>query len=116
MTWSSLRADTLVATPKSTLCDLSFGFPGIDWPFLQSVYGWSAFQYQAWARGKLTVEDETEQKVVLYTDHVIEFWVDDRPTFGGDFYAFRNAPLILHLSPGEHKIGRCSRYTISLIY
>lgn len=39
-------------------------------------------------------------------DHVIEFWIDDQSYFGGDLYAFRKAPLVLDLSPGEHKIGK----------
>ena len=107
VTWSSSQAGQLSITPHSATCALTVSFPDIDWPFLQSIYGWSALQYQAWARGKLIVEAETQQKVVLYTDHLIEFWVDDRPSFGGDFYAFRNAPLVLHLSPGEHRMGMC---------
>ena len=106
MTWSSLRADELRTVSTSTICDLTVSFPGIDWPFLQSVYGWAALQYQAWARGRLVVESEKPQKIVLHTDHVLEFWIDDRSYFGGDFYAFRNAPLVLDLFPGEHKIGK----------
>lgn len=42
--------------------------------------------------------------MVLYTDHVLEFWVDDERYFGGDFYAFRRAPLVLHLQPGEYRV------------
>ena len=37
-------------------------------------------------------------------DHVLEFWIDERPYFGGDFYAYRNAPLVLLLEPGHHRI------------
>ncbi|KAL8831473.1 MAG: hypothetical protein Q9191_000845 [Dirinaria sp. TL-2023a] len=40
----------------------------------------------------------------MYTDYVLEFWIDDKPHFGGDFYAHRNAPLVLHLDPGDHKL------------
>ena len=109
VTWSSSQADSneLDVLPHSATCGLTVSFPDIDWPFLQSIYGWSALQYQVWARGNLVVEAETQQTVVLYTDRLIEFWVDHRPSFGGDFYALRNAPLVLHLSPGEHKMGLC---------
>ena len=107
VTWSSSQANNLSITPRSATCGLTVSSQDIDWPFLQSIYGWSALQYQVWARGNLTVKAETQQKVVLYTDRLIEFWVDHRPSFGGDFYALRNAPLVLHLSPGEHRIGMC---------
>lgn len=41
---------------------------------------------------------------MLYTDNILEFWVDEERYFGGDFYSFRRAPLILQLDPGEHRI------------
>ena len=34
----------------------------------------------------------------------MEFWVNEKAYFGGDFYVYRNAPLVLHLKPGEHRI------------
>ncbi len=83
---------------------LTVGFPNIDWPFLQSVYGWAALQYQAWARGSLTVEADIPQEILLFTDNVLEFFVDGQHYFGGDFYAYRRAPLVLLLEPGAHKI------------
>jgi len=83
---------------------LTVGFDGLDWPFLQSIYGWAALQYQAWARGILVVEGNTPRSVVLYTENVLEFWVDSEPFFGGDLYAYRRAPLVLELKPGNHKI------------
>jgi predicted esterase len=42
--------------------------------------------------------------VFVYTDRVLEYAVDGTRHFGGDFYAFRKAPLVLHLSPGRHVI------------
>ena len=83
---------------------LSVDFPRVDWPFLQSVYGWAALQYQAWARGYLNIATDSPQSILLYTDHVLEFFVDDTHYFGGDFYAYRKAPLVLHLKPGIHKL------------
>lgn len=79
-------------------------FPKIDWVSLRSTYGWSVLQYQAWARGFLVIEDPVKQTLLLYTDNVLEFWLDDEPYFGGDFYTNRSAPLLLQLAPGHHKV------------
>jgi hypothetical protein len=61
-------------------------------------------QYQAWARGEIVVSATTDQTVNLYTDRIIEYAIDGVRYFGGDFYGFRKAPLVLHLSPGKHVI------------
>jgi hypothetical protein len=61
-------------------------------------------QYQAWARGNLVVGGNNTQHVILYTDAILEYWVDDVHYFGGDFFTFRKAPPVLHLAPGTHKI------------
>ncbi len=82
---------------------LTVNFPRVDWPFLLSVYGWAALQYQAWARGYLNIATDSPQSILLFTDHVLEFFVDGTHYFGGDFYAYRRAPLVLHLRPGIHK-------------
>ena len=94
------------ATTSSNLAhtNVVFRFPSVDWKFQQAVFGWAALQYQAWARGSIEVYAETEQTVALYTDQVLEFWIDGRPYFGGDFYGFRRAPVILHLDPGKHRL------------
>jgi len=52
----------------------------------------------------MTVEASSSQSILLYTDNVLEFWVNDKHFFGGDFYAYRSAPLVLHLEPGSHKL------------
>ena len=79
-------------------------FPEVDWRFLQSVYGWAALQYQAWARGYLEISADLPQTITFYTDNVIEFWLDNKLYFGGDFYAYRRAPLVLHLAAGKYKV------------
>jgi hypothetical protein len=76
----------------------------VDWAFQQSVYGWAALQYQAFARGSITVAGRSSRRVALYTDSVLEFAVNDEPFFGGDFYGFRRAPLVVDLLPGKNKI------------
>lgn len=83
---------------------LSVSYSNVDWDFLKTIYGWAAVQYQAWARGELVVGGKKTQDVILHTDAILELWVDDVHYFGGDYYTFRNAPLVLHLAPGSHKI------------
>lgn len=68
------------------------------------VYGWASLQYQAWIRGNLTVSGAEAQTIVLYTDQVLELYVDDEHHFGGDVYDFRRAPLVLQLNPGPHQL------------
>ena len=103
VSWSSRPFDILPTSPTTVEGILTVDFPGVDWPFLQSVYGWAALQYQAWARGYLNIATDSPQSILLFTDHVLEFFVDDTHYFGGDFYAYRRAPLVLHLKPGIHK-------------
>jgi hypothetical protein len=103
-TWSVVDATEGVTTPNSSKISLSVGYDNVDWDFLKTVYGWAAVQYQAWARGELVVHGNNTQHVVFYTDTIMEYWVDDVHYFGGDFYTFRQAPAVLHLTPGTHRI------------
>ncbi len=102
--WSTIEADIAEAHPVTASAKLNVRFPKIDWVSLRSAYGWSILQYQAWARGFLVIKDVVKQTLLLYTDNVLEFWIDDEPYFGGDYYAYRNAPLLLQLPPGHHKV------------
>ena len=79
-------------------------FPEIRWGSLQSVYGWAALQYQAWIRANLILYDQGLRFVSLSLANVLEYWIDDQQIFGGDFYSFGKAPIILPLSPGEHRL------------
>ena len=47
---------------------------------------------------------ETTQNVILYTDMILEYWVDGVHYFGGDFFGFRKCPSVLRLTPGSHQI------------
>lgn len=71
---------------------------------MQRIYGWAALQYQAWARGTLSIHGDVPQTVVLYNERLLEFFVDGVHHFGGDYYGFKKVPLVLHLSPGNHTI------------
>ncbi|KAL8952695.1 MAG: hypothetical protein Q9222_001394 [Ikaeria aurantiellina] len=102
--WSTFSSDVSHLSNESVAANLLVKFDNTDWSFLQSVYGWPALQYQAWTRGVITVHEKVTQTVILYTDYVLEFWVDDNPYFGGDFYAFRRAPMVVHLDPGDHRL------------
>lgn len=101
--WKTTEA--LVQTSSTTAnAYLSLAYPNVDWDFLRLIYGWAAFQYQAWARGELVVHGKKTQHVILHTDAILEYWVDDQHYFGGDFYSFRKAPPVLHLEPGSHRL------------
>ncbi len=108
--WSIHEAHGTASEQNVAKVAFAIGFPNVDWPFLQSIYGWAALQYQAWARGTLVVEGNALQSVIFFTDNVLEFRVDNEPFFGGDIYAYRRAPLVLQLKPGNHRIDlRLSR-------
>jgi hypothetical protein len=102
--WSVVAAKQSASSQTSANISLSIGYENVDWDFLKTVYGWAAVQYQAWARGELVVRGNTTQHVLLYTDAIVEYWIDDTHFFGGDFYTFRRAPTVLHLAPGTHRI------------
>lgn len=102
VTTATVPAKAIEITDLSTKVSLSVSFPAVDWNFLQAVYGWSALQWQAWARGEFTVTSDVPVHAVLYTDHVLEFALDGVRHFGGDFYAFRKSPLVVSLTPGRH--------------
>ncbi len=104
VSWSTHQLENSSISGEVAEATLIVGFPNVDWPFLQSVYGWAALQYQAWARGHLNIAAKSAQSIVFYADNVLEFWVDDDQYFGGDYYAYRRAPLVLHLNPGSHNV------------
>lgn len=101
VSWTSRQVEK---SSDPAVADLNIDFPDINWEYLRPIYGWASLQYQAWTRGTFVIDGNSPQVIVMYTDNVLEFWVDDQPYFGGDFYAFRRAPLVLCLDPGPHKV------------
>ncbi|USP80837.1 hypothetical protein yc1106_08111 [Curvularia clavata] len=102
--WSINTARQTVVTPNSANVSLSIGYTNVDWNFLKLIYGWAAVQYQAWVRGEIVVGGNATQHVILHTDSILEYRIDNKHYFGGDFYSYRNAPPVLHLTPGSHRI------------
>ncbi|MCJ1307237.1 hypothetical protein MMC25_000883 [Agyrium rufum] len=102
--WSLQPALRNERTPLSSKVALEFRFANVDWANLQSVFGWSALQYQGWARGAITIEGSDDETITLYTDQILEYWIDGQNFFGGDMYEYRKAPLVIRLSPGPHTL------------
>ncbi|KAM0710933.1 hypothetical protein Q7P35_001671 [Cladosporium inversicolor] len=102
--WSNVTAKLGDPDIHSACAELSAGYREVDWALLQQVYGWAALQWQGWARGEITVQSEEPFTLALHTENIIEYWVDDKQYFGGDFYAFGRAPAVLYLDPGVHRI------------
>lgn len=102
--WRTIQGNVSNVVSGKAKVTLDVSFPEVDWSFLQSVYGWSALQYQAWARGFLEVNQQDGQTIALFPGGLLEFSVDDERHFGGDLYHYHRVPVILHLSPGKHTI------------
>jgi hypothetical protein len=102
--WGLVRSNVTSLRPNQSKTEIVVSFPEVDWDFLQSIYGWSALQYQAWVRGTLHLNGPIDQTVAIFMDGVLEVSIDSRRHFGGDFYSYRRAPLILELAPGDHII------------
>lgn len=103
LSWQQIVSKS-TTTHASSSVELAINFPEVDWTTLRSVYGWAAIQYQGWARGHLDVSGALPRRIILFTDNVLEIWLNDVRVFGGDFYAFRRAPLIATLIPGRNLI------------
>ncbi|KAF1926669.1 uncharacterized protein M421DRAFT_67357 [Didymella exigua CBS 183.55] len=101
--WNLTTAKTLSGSASAN-ASLSISYSNVDWDFLKTIYGWASVQYQTWARGELIVGGEDTQHIILHTDAILECWINDTHYFGGDYYSYRNAPPVLHLGPGNHRI------------
>ena len=102
--WSQVDVEVVATSPTVSEVVATVAFPDVDWSWLQKVYGWAVLQYQAWCRCELIIESYEVETAVLYTDNVLEFWIDDDLYFGGDYYGFRRAPVVLRLKPGPHRL------------
>lgn len=104
VSWSSYEAKLTHSKNQYANADLSVDFRHIDWAWLKEIYGWSAFQWQGWARGEILVRTENADVLILHTENVLEYWIDDVHYFGGDFYGYKKVPVTLRLMPGAHRM------------
>ncbi|OAL37884.1 hypothetical protein AYO20_02717 [Fonsecaea nubica] len=102
--WARKEYSPRVSNGEHSLT-LSLDFDGIDWEFAQKVYGWSAFQYQAWAKGEIFNWDMVSRVVNVFSDNIIELWINDMHVFGGDFFGFGRIPMLVQLHPGVNNIS-----------
>jgi hypothetical protein len=104
--WTRIQAAKLESSgpspSPSSKVQLKLEFPSVNWDLLQTAYGWPSLQYQAWARGHLRSRAPQLLIVHFHCLGVLEVIIDGRRHFGGDFYSFRRAPLVLRIYPGEH--------------
>ncbi|KAF2672220.1 hypothetical protein BT63DRAFT_191683 [Microthyrium microscopicum] len=105
--WSRFDAKSITSSGNASKAFLDINLPdAADWKFLQQVYGWAGMQWQGWMRGELTVQAKTEGEVtvLIYAENALEFVVDGKRYFGGDFFAYRRAPAVLKLKAGTHVV------------
>lgn len=91
--------------PLESWVHFDIGYPQLDWDFLRSIYGWTALQYQTWVRGELLNSAPVIQRIVLYTSNILELWINNEFVFGGDFFGFERAPVVLDLQPGQNIVN-----------
>ncbi|KAJ5381043.1 uncharacterized protein N7496_003471 [Penicillium cataractarum] len=102
--WSTTHANISRSSGGQVQAALNVSFPAVNWAFMQSVYGWSALQYQAWARGVLEIKGSQPQTIALFGDGLLEFLVDGESYFGGDMFRYHRAPSLIKLTPGHHTL------------
>ncbi|OKP09406.1 hypothetical protein PENSUB_5228 [Penicillium subrubescens] len=100
--WSTTYATIARSFHGQVQAALNVSFPAVNWEFMKSVYGWSALQYQAWARGILEVKGSQPQTIALFGDGLLEFLVDGEQYFGGDMFQYHRVPSLIILAPGRH--------------
>ncbi|KAF7195636.1 putative secreted protein [Pseudocercospora fuligena] len=102
--WFNVTAQLTKPSVQRNGAALSVEFQDVDWESLRNVYGWAAYQWQAWIRGEIYVQSNKTEIYTLSAPQVLEWWIDAIHYFGGDFYDYSRAPPLLHLTPGIHRI------------
>ncbi|KAK4907464.1 hypothetical protein LTR66_017640, partial [Elasticomyces elasticus] len=69
---------------------------------MQFVYGWSAQQYSTWIRGVINNHSPDAQKVEVWPSSILEYEINGKRIFGGDYYSFGRAS---QLQPGENIVN-----------
>ncbi|EPS43033.1 hypothetical protein H072_2982 [Dactylellina haptotyla CBS 200.50] len=95
--WTVTHASTASGRYSTSLI---ISFPDVDWSMMQSTFGWSGLQFQAWVRGYFEYNPPPaygDCAIVLHTKQVQEIWIDGEHFFGGDVYGYGRAPIVLNL-------------------
>ncbi|GAO46412.1 alpha/beta-hydrolase [Saitoella complicata NRRL Y-17804] len=100
--WRTFEAEVTEESGEGAQAKVEVVYEDIDWDGLTSAYGWAALQFSFWIRGTIHIEEEGRYRI--HALNVGEIWIDGKLYDGGDWYAYRRAPLILTLSPGEHRV------------
>ncbi|KAJ8610665.1 hypothetical protein MRB53_038444 [Persea americana] len=103
-TWTTTTAEPEAGDNASISLSLTYPEINTDPTLSEVAYGWAASQWQAWARGTLVLTGSRCTTVTLDTPGILEFYVDGEHYFGGDFYGFRRAPVVVKLCPGHHRL------------
>ncbi|KIW92854.1 uncharacterized protein Z519_06703 [Cladophialophora bantiana CBS 173.52] len=102
--WDRKEYNTSTSNGEQSVAFL-LDFIDVDWEFAQKIYGWSAFQYQAWAKGVILNQDVVSRPVNIFTDNILEIRINNMHVFGGDFFGFGRAPVLVELLPGANNIS-----------
>ena len=101
--WESREFDSSF-NGQTGIVNFHLSFGTVNWDFLRGIYGWAALQYQAWARSEITYHGRRPVKILLYPTNILEFLWNNQTIFGGDFFGFERAPVVLSLNPGRNTI------------
>lgn len=104
ISWSNVTAKLTDPDRSHAWARVEVDFPEIEWESMRNVYGWAAYQWQAWVRSEIIVQSDTVEVLTLYTPRVLEFWIDGVNYFGGDFYAYNRTAVTLRLASGKHRV------------
>jgi hypothetical protein len=76
----------------------------LRWSFNREFFGWTANQWQAWARGELEVTaEQATQAWAVRCANVGEFWIDDE-RYHGDWYGYGERWSRVVLAAGRHRV------------
>ncbi|GIZ46594.1 hypothetical protein CKM354_000971400 [Cercospora kikuchii] len=102
--WKAISGNLTQPDNAHTGVELMVDFNNVDWESLRNVYGWVAYQWQAWLRGEIVVQPGAVKLLTLHTPQILEFVLDDVRYVGGDFYSYGRALPTLRLEPGRHRL------------
>lgn len=103
VTWE-LYNSSVASSDEGALARIAVHHSNVDWNFAREIYGWTALQYQTWIRGDLINDHNQTLKLRFNPSDIIEFHFNGEHFFGGDFFGFGRAPVVLEAHPGRNRI------------